>query len=132
MIEKIGEKGAAAVETALVLPVLLLFIFAIFEYGRALFTLNTLGNAARAGARTAVVTAVVAGNDWKAAATTAAKSAIYMGDPTKASVCVTASPNDPPKTGDTVTVTTTLPYDPLVGFIPVPASLTGRASMRYE
>jgi TadE-like protein len=49
-------KGQAMVETAFVLFILVLFAFGITEFGRAMYTKNTLNNAARAGARQAVVT----------------------------------------------------------------------------
>jgi Flp pilus assembly protein TadG len=42
-------------EAALVLPVCLLVVFGIFEYGRYFMTRNLLANAAREGARFAVV-----------------------------------------------------------------------------
>jgi Flp pilus assembly protein TadG len=47
--------GAAAVETALVMIPLTMFIFGIFEYGRLLMDWNVLNNAAREGCRYAVV-----------------------------------------------------------------------------
>lgn len=43
------------VETALVMAIALLFIFGILEYGRYLMVLHTTNNAAREGARYAVV-----------------------------------------------------------------------------
>jgi Flp pilus assembly pilin Flp len=46
-----GERGAAAVEFALVLPVLLLVIFGIIDFGRMLNAQITLTEAAREGAR---------------------------------------------------------------------------------
>lgn len=49
------RSGAAVVEMAFVLPVLVMFIFGIFEYGRFVFTYTTATNAARDGARYAVV-----------------------------------------------------------------------------
>ena len=51
------ERGAAAVEMALVLPVLILFIGGIVDFGRAYFTQVVLANAAREGARAAIVLA---------------------------------------------------------------------------
>ena len=47
------ECGAAAVEFALVLPVLLLLVFGMIDFGRLLFTRNNLQSAVREGARIA-------------------------------------------------------------------------------
>ena len=47
--------GAAIVEAALVLPIAILFIFGILEYGRFLFVRNVMEHGAREGARYAVV-----------------------------------------------------------------------------
>jgi len=49
------ERGAAAVEMALLLPVLVLFVGGIVDFGRAFFTQVVLTNAAREGARAAIV-----------------------------------------------------------------------------
>ena len=45
------EQGAAAVEFALVLPVLLMLVFMFIDATRAFYTLNSLVSAAREGAR---------------------------------------------------------------------------------
>jgi Flp pilus assembly protein TadG len=45
------DGGAAAVEFALVLPILLLLLFGIIDFGRLYFTQITLTDAAREGAR---------------------------------------------------------------------------------
>ena len=47
--------GNAVVEMALLLPILLLIIFGITEFGRAVMTTNVLNSAAREGARLAAV-----------------------------------------------------------------------------
>jgi Flp pilus assembly protein TadG len=47
------DRGAAAVEMAIVLPMLLLIMFAILDYGRLFHTQMTLTAAAREGARVA-------------------------------------------------------------------------------
>ncbi|MGN9812305.1 TadE/TadG family type IV pilus assembly protein [Micromonospora sp. BQ11] len=47
-----ADRGAAAVEMALVLPLLLLLVFAIIDFGRMLNTQITLTEAARDAART--------------------------------------------------------------------------------
>jgi len=46
-----ADRGAAAVEFALVLPILLLLVFGIVDYGRAYNAKVTLTHAAREGAR---------------------------------------------------------------------------------
>jgi Flp pilus assembly protein TadG len=50
-----GELGQALVEMALVLPVLLLLLLGILEFGRAWYTKQVITDAAREGARLAVV-----------------------------------------------------------------------------
>ncbi|HZT80785.1 MAG TPA: TadE family protein [Gemmataceae bacterium] len=49
------RRGATAVETALVLGACLLLFFGLFEYGRFVMVRQLLDNAAREGARQAVV-----------------------------------------------------------------------------
>ncbi len=49
-----NRRGTAAVEAALVLPMTLLFMFGIIEYGRYVMTMQILNSAARAGARYAL------------------------------------------------------------------------------
>ena len=50
-----SERGQALVETAVTLPLILLVAVGIFEFGRAYQTLQVLTNAAREGARVAVL-----------------------------------------------------------------------------
>jgi Flp pilus assembly protein TadG len=50
-----SERGAALLETAITLPLILLVSVAIFEFGRAYQTWQVLTNAAREGARVAVL-----------------------------------------------------------------------------
>ena len=52
-----NERGAAAVEFALVVPLLLLLLWGIVDIGRAFYTLNNLASAVREGARSAAVMA---------------------------------------------------------------------------
>src|SRR5258708_35695695 len=49
-----GQRSQALIEFALISPVLLLLLFGIIDIGRAVFYYDTLGQAAREGARTAV------------------------------------------------------------------------------
>lgn len=50
-----NERGAALLETAITIPLILLISVAIFEFGRAFQTWQVLTNAAREGARIAVI-----------------------------------------------------------------------------
>ena len=52
MLRLSRQKGLAAVEATIVLPVLLLLMLAIGEFGRVLYEYNTLTKAVRAGVRT--------------------------------------------------------------------------------
>src|SRR4051812_1436516 len=50
-----NQRGAALIEAAVTLPLILLVSVAIFEFGRAYQTWQVLTNAAREGARVAVI-----------------------------------------------------------------------------
>ena len=149
-----NKKGQALIETALSIFILFLLVFGIVEFGRAMFVKNMLNNAARAGARTAVVSPPTgSGNPPKWGAsdistiTNSVNNAVYY---TKApeQVNVTILIRTPPSTTDTtVTANTVHPSSgdivtvqtQLTNFvsivpklIPISATLTGTASMRYE
>ena len=82
-----SEKGTALLETALVLPLLLAVSVGIFEFGRAYQTWQVITNAAREGARVAVLP-----NSSATAATTRAKAYLTSGqlpDAGSATVAVT-------------------------------------------
>ena len=49
------ERGQAMVEFALVLPIFLLVLLGVFDFGRAIYAYNDVANAAREGARTAII-----------------------------------------------------------------------------
>lgn len=57
-----SDSGAAMVEFAILLPVFLLTIAGIVDFGRAFFTQIQLTNAAREGARAAVVSTAAPGD----------------------------------------------------------------------
>ncbi len=97
------ERGAAVVEFALILPVLMLFVFGIVEFGRAYSARIQLTSAVREGAR-----AVALGNDGVAATQAGASGLNPALAPAQVSAnnCkVTPSPPDA-----VVTVTYPIPY----------------------
>ncbi len=50
-----SEHGQGLVEVALVIPVFLLLLMGLFDFGRAIYAYNTVSEAARNGARVAIV-----------------------------------------------------------------------------
>lgn len=51
----VRERGQALVEFALILPVLVLILMGVFDFGRAFFAYNAISNGAREGARYGVI-----------------------------------------------------------------------------
>lgn len=122
------ERGAAAVEMALVLPVLILLVGGVIDFGRAFMTQTVLTNAAREGTRTAIVV------DDTTKIRDRAKSA-SDGIPNKASITVSVTYKNGSKCGgptpaDDVTVVATVPFTwTMLSIIPgLPASLTGSST----
>ena len=120
--------GQNLVEFALVVPMLLLLVFGIAEFGRAWMTRNILTGAAREAVRVAVVPDGSIG-----AATTRANQILASAGITTAVVTV----NDNGASFGTVTATVTYNFPVLVvGFIPglnnsvIPLSIT--TTMRRE
>jgi Flp pilus assembly protein TadG len=101
------ERGAAAVEFALVLPVFMAFVFGILEGGRLMEAQHAVTAAARAGAREAVLS-----NSTLASTYAAALSALRAAGISTTGIVPTISPRDP-ATADSntpVSVTVTVPY----------------------
>lgn len=123
LTKKPNNCGQSLVEFALVLPILVLLVFGITEFGRYLYLKNTATNGARAGARVAAVT-----TNWaqKAPIFSAATSLIH-------GATVTITPTTQPTTGASVTVIITKPFESIVpNIIKTPTSITASATMRYE
>lgn len=120
-----NTSGSAAIEFGLVLPLLLVVVVGIIDYGQIHFTRLTMTNAAREGARVGVT---MAENDAQAAAVATTSS--YLG---RAGVDAVVTATVPSQSTPTVTVTVTIdPYEPLIGLVPTPGSLRVSASMRWE
>ena len=127
-----SESGASAVEFALILPVLMMILFGIIEFGIALYQQSILTNASREGARLGIVQAVPAITTGQINATidtylTAA--GITPGNVTRTIVSTGV-------TGTPVRVTLTLPYTfvTLPGFTGMTPTINLQAwtEMRHE
>ena len=118
------DRGAAAVEFALVLPLLLLIVLGIIEFGRAYNVQTTLSNAARDGVR------VMALQDDADAARATAEASAFNLDPDKTSISVSPDSCASPE-ADSATVTVTYPLELITGYLPIgDFTLTGKGTMR--
>lgn len=123
-IRKNRRRGATAVETALVLIPLLMFLFGIFEYGRLLMDWNLLNNAAREGGRYAlannqdptistdastIVTNYMAGRSTSFSGFSVTVSGVSMSGP-NAGTAYTSNGVNNLAPGDQITVTVTGNY----------------------
>ena len=116
------------IEFALILPLLLLVMFAIFQFGFMFYSYISIQQAAREGARSAAV----GKND--ALITTAITNASTL-DPTMLTISIAPAPATR-LAGSNVTVTVTIPSAQLLKMPLVdaylPTQLTGQATMRME
>jgi len=123
------EDGQAMVEMALILPILLMLILAIVQFGVAFNNYITLTDATRAGARKASVGRFVGDNG--ASAITAVRSAAANLDQSQLSVDVTSPNWSVP--GSAVTVTATYPYTiNILGWTVSAGNLTSTTQERLE
>ena len=107
MIKRLkNERGTALLETAITIPLVLVVTVSIFEFGRAYQTWQVLTNAAREGARVAVI----AGNS-DTQVTDAVRSYLQNGRlPSYASASVSINRNVPFGATTASTVTVTYPF----------------------
>jgi len=123
------ERGQAMVELALVLPILLLILMAIVDFGRIFHGHLSVTTAAREGARSAAT-----GQGDTQIRTTSIQSAAPL-DSTLLTVQITPAPSQR-FSGTNVAVTVTYRLTILTpimqSFFPNPLLVTGRAVMRHE
>ena len=126
-----NERGQAVVEFAVILPVLLLILFAILQFGVVFNNYIQVTAAAREGARKAAVSRTLGTSAAETAATTAAKNAAP--GLTAGSVNVTF-PNSPTfAQGSDITVQVTYPYAiSIIGLVVSSGNLSSSTTMRVE
>jgi len=132
MMDRRDQDGAAAVEFALLLPLLVLLLFGFIQFGLAFNTRIQATNAARAAARQAVVgiddwTNVSGVPFWQLVRDRAGVSSI-------SNCSVTTTPT-PAVVGGTLTVKFDFPLKLVIPFLPSPPSWqsgTAQASMTIE
>jgi Flp pilus assembly protein TadG len=85
------ESGQSLVEFSLIFPLAMLLFMALFDFGRAVYGLNAVGNAAREGTRTAIVN-----QNWSDIRQRAADQATGLGIDTSLVAC--SATNEPAST----------------------------------
>jgi Flp pilus assembly protein TadG len=130
-----GESGVAIVAFALVLPILMLVVVAILDFGRALNYWADTTHLSAEGARLAAVDRIPDGTSLQEYIRTQADSGELRDGgsesiPDQLEVCVTP---DGDEVGDPVevSVTTTYHWISLLG-LDVPTTITGKSTMRRE
>jgi Flp pilus assembly protein TadG len=118
------ERGTAAVEFALVLPILLLCVLGLIEFARAIWTQATLDYAVQAAARCAAVDTVTCGTVANVQNYAAGRApGLSFVDPGS-----TFAVMWPPQSPCGALVTASLPFDFLVpALLPYSATLSARA-----
>jgi Flp pilus assembly protein TadG len=121
------ERGATAVEFAFIVPLLLVLVLGIAEFGHAFQVQGTLASAAREGAR------VMALQNNPAAARTAVRNAAPTLDPAITDAQITITPGAcPTTTSGTANVRVTIDYPMpfFTDFFGARVDLTGTGVMR--
>jgi Flp pilus assembly protein TadG len=126
-----NQQGQAVVEFAVILPVLLLVLFSILQFGIVFNNYIQVTAAAREGARKAAVSRGLGAAGAKSAAITAAKGAAPGLDQSKLTITF---PNNPSFTAGTdVVVKVTYPYSiNILGKVVGSGNLSSSTTMRVE
>lgn len=137
------ERGAALIETAFVLPLILLVCVSIFEFGRAYQYWQILTNAAREGARIAVLPGVT--DEAVTSRIQAYLTAGQLTEPASASVAIDRNNEISIGTGTTSasTITVSYPFEFMVlqpvaqlvvsgSTVGAPITMTASTTMRNE
>ncbi len=111
-----GERGQAMVEFAIVVFLFLILLFAVCELSRLVLAYSTVSNAARVGARAAIVRSASCGDSGELGNLVRDYAAAATLKPDRVSVQVVCAPDNHP--GSRVTVTVSYPYDPFT-MIPI-------------
>jgi len=121
------ESGAAAVEFALVVPILIALILGIAAFGRGYQIQSTLSMAAREGVRIAAIEKNVALGEDRAEA-----AATELGLPGAAATSTGSDSCTGPSTDQRARIQVSMVYDFLgfSGFFGSPITMTGKAEMR--
>jgi Flp pilus assembly protein TadG len=134
---RFADRGGAALEFALVAPLLFMTVITIIEFGRAMMVVNVVATAAREGARAGAVPNATS-SDIRAAVTSELTANSVPSQYAVITILVNNVAQDASTatTGKPISVQVTVPYAN-VSWIPAPfflgsAQMKGRAVMRRE
>ncbi|MFZ9894988.1 MAG: TadE/TadG family type IV pilus assembly protein [Burkholderiaceae bacterium] len=116
------EKGAVALEFALILPTLLILVMGIIEFGRAYNTVISLNGAAREGARVLALCGTSSPCEGVVEAVENSAVLDLADDAVSEEPCASA--------GDPASVLVDKDFDSLIPYLPFSITLTGKGTMR--
>ncbi|MGH9174036.1 MAG: TadE/TadG family type IV pilus assembly protein [Vicinamibacterales bacterium] len=137
------RRGAALVEAAIVLPIFFMVVLGIIEFGRAMMVSQLITNAAREGARLAIVDGQTNTSVEQSIDSFMLESANVAATDVTVTITITEAAGNPPalnqvasaNSRDLIAVDVQVPFDK-VSFIPGDylngRMLRGIASMRHE
>lgn len=127
------ERGAAAVEFGLILPLLVLLVFGIIEFGAAWSQNTDVRHGAREAGRLAAVNYDPLVETGAAqTATMVATACSRMGNDNGATVAMAFAAETETNIGDVVVVTVEQPFNSITGFVPISETLRSTIELRLE
>jgi len=132
VVKKRGQQGAAAIEFAIILPLLVLLIFGMIEFSVLFYDKAMITNASREGARAGIVFATpapISDNEIRQIVATYCSDHLVSFQP--GSVVTTSVARTGTSSGDRLTVRVVYPYNFLI--LPnVVTGLTGTITLSAE
>jgi Flp pilus assembly protein TadG len=125
------DRGAAAVEFALILPVFLSVVFGTIEYGWIFYQQFNLASSVRDGLRQGVTISQTASPDPKSRSVQTAQADLLALGISASTVTLTATYAGASPT-KTMTLSGVMTYKKLIGFVPTPTQLQYAMTMMLE
>lgn len=125
------RRGSSAIEFALVLPVIVVIMAGILEYGWYLFQLSSVVHAVRDGTRIGVTVPVEDGPEDTA--TAHARNVLEgLGVPCADGSCVVEATLVPAGDVTVMRLDISAPYEPVIGLLPHPTQLRAHFTMMMQ
>jgi Flp pilus assembly protein TadG len=129
-----ARRGATALEFALLLPVFCAILFGVIEYGWVFYQQSNVVAATRDALRVAITLPQDTAPDPATAAFDEVRANLtnfgYTPEQLDAAIITGVYNGETPD--ETLTVTVTMPYQPIIGFVPAPQTINATMTMRLE